>query len=122
MKNIYFKKCICSCHETIKNGGIITKHIVACCNNGLVQLENPTAKDVLEKHWKLKTDFPMDDVIKLNMQYCVDSMEEYAKLKCQKLLEIVVRKASVYADEGGYSEFVDENSILNAVDLESFCK
>lgn len=51
-------------------------------------------------------------------------MQEYAKLKCQELLEIVSEKAktvSVGSEFNSWEE-VDTHSILNAVDLESFCK
>lgn len=78
-------------------------------------MKSTTAEEILEKHWKLKTDFPMDDVIKLNMQYFVDSMEEYAKLKCQKLLEIVAEKVVIKTFDGEKYYYV-----LDAVDLENF--
>lgn len=58
------------------------------------------------------------------MKYCVSAMQEYAKLKCQELLEIVSEKAktvSVGSEFNSWEE-VDTHSILNAVDLESFCK
>ena len=88
-------------------------------------MKSTTAEEILEKHWKLKTDFPMDDVIKLNMQYCVESMQEYATMKCKELLEIVAEKATVKTKYKGLlnnSIFIDKDSILNTVDLESFCK
>ena len=80
-------------------------------------MKNTTAQEILEKHWKLKTDFPMDDVIKLNMQYCVESMQEYAKIKCQELLEIVSEKVVIKTFDGEKYYYV-----LDAVDLKSFCK
>jgi uncharacterized sporulation protein YeaH/YhbH (DUF444 family) len=58
-------------------------------------------------------------------------MQEFAKIKCKELLEIVVEKAKAeikyeYSGNTG-SEYLDEwavvdkDSILNAVDLEKFC-
>jgi hypothetical protein len=46
-------------------------------------------------------------------------MIEFAKIKVTEALQAASEKAEVYADEGGYSEFVDKDSILNAYDLES---
>lgn len=46
-------------------------------------------------------------------------MIEFAKLHVEAALKEASVKASVYADEGGYSEFVDENSILNSYPLEN---
>ncbi len=43
-------------------------------------------------------------------------MQEYAKLKCKELLEIVAEKAQV--TDYGYA--VSKDSILNVVDLDSF--
>lgn len=67
----------------------------------------------------------------------VEAMQEYAKLKCQQLLEIVAEKAKVennchgiyenevatvlYTENEG-SYFVSTESILNAVDLNEFIK
>ena len=62
-------------------------------------------------------------------------MQEYTRIKCQELLEIVAEKAKVGSDwryKGGDSNIVgnytktlvykvNKNSILNAVDLETFC-
>ena len=60
-----------------------------------------------------------------------EALKEFAKIKCQELLEIVVEKAKAeikyeYSGNTG-SEYLDEwavvdkDSILNAVDLEKFC-
>lgn len=38
-----------------------------------------TAEEIFQKHWELKTDHPIDDVIKLNIQYCKNAMIEFAK-------------------------------------------
>jgi len=54
----------------------------------------------------------------------VELMQEYAKLKCKELLEIVVEKAkaSIHFTPGQVARaIVDKDSILNAVDLETFC-
>jgi len=48
----------------------------------------------------------------------VQIMIEFAKLHVEAALKEASEKATVYADEGGYSEFVDEQSILNAYPLE----
>lgn len=37
-----------------------------------------TAEEIFEKYWKFKTDHPIDDVIKINMQSCKDAMIEFA--------------------------------------------
>lgn len=64
-----------------------------------------------------------------------EALEEYAKAKCQELLEIVAKKAKVKNEDGKVYQqphifycngeehkiFVDRDSILNAVDLENFC-
>lgn len=86
-------------------------------------MKNTTAKEFLQDSLEI-SHFYND---KYDIMCCLSddvqlAMQEYAINKCKELLEIVVRKASVYADEGGYSEFVDKESILNVVDLESFCK
>lgn len=47
-------------------------------------------------------------------------IRKYTKMKCKELLEIVVEKAKIY--DSKYDGFhVDKNSILNAIDLETFC-
>ena len=43
---------------------------------------------------------------------------EFAKLHVQQALKEASVKASVYADEGGYTEFVDEYSILDSYPLD----
>ncbi len=45
-------------------------------------------------------------------------MIEFAKMHVEQALKAASEKAIVYADEGGYSEFVDEQSILNSYSLE----
>jgi hypothetical protein len=44
---------------------------------------------------------------------------EFAKMHVEAALKEASEKATVYADEGGYSEFVDEQSILNAYTLDN---
>lgn len=44
-------------------------------------------------------------------------MQEYAKLKCQELLEIVAEKADE-AHIGGWD--LDRDEVINAVDLDKF--
>ena len=55
-----------------------------------------------------------------------EAMKEYARIKCQELLEIVAEKAEVktVSIPNGLNIktcVVDRDSILNAVDLEKFC-
>lgn len=50
-----------------------------------------------------------------------DAMKEYAKLKCEELLKIVAEKAEVSFNKFG-EEYVDKESILNAVNLNEFIK
>ena len=45
------------------------------------------------------------------------AIRELIEYHVTEALESASKKASVYADEGGYSEFVDEESILNAYPL-----
>ena len=47
-------------------------------------------------------------------------MREYAKLKCQELLEIVSEKAEITKSVNFGWEKVDKESILSAVDLNKF--
>ena len=49
----------------------------------------------------------------------VQIMIEFAKLHVEAALKAASEKATVYADEGGYSEFVDEQSILNSYSLDN---
>jgi 16S rRNA C1402 N4-methylase RsmH len=47
----------------------------------------------------------------------IEVIQEYAKIKCKKLLDIVGEKV-----EKRLTDFeIDKDSILNAVDLETFC-
>jgi hypothetical protein len=61
----------------------------------------------------------------------VDYAKDFARLKCQELLEIVAEKAktkTIWESDGqpsssfpdSYYEVIDKDSILNAVDLNSF--
>lgn len=84
------------------------------------------AEEVLKKKKRLGLhDFYYED------EEIIVSMREYAKLKCQELLEIVAEKAeikTIYESNdqpsssfGDYEyEVVDKDSILNAVDLDKF--
>ena len=47
------------------------------------------------------------------------AMQDYATMKCKELLEIVAEKADK-AHVGGWD--LDRDEVLNAVDLNSFCK
>ena len=46
-------------------------------------------------------------------------LEEYAKMKCKELLDIVAEKAEITGCCS--SPHIDKDSILNCVDLENFC-
>ena len=53
-------------------------------------------------------------------------IKEYARLKCQELLQILVEKVKTKIEyssaiKGHFYNVVDKDSILNAVDLDSFC-
>lgn len=60
-----------------------------------------------------------DVINNLDEEDILDTMRDYAKSKCQELLEIVAEKAEVSFNRFG-EEYVDKDSILNAVDLDSF--
>jgi len=62
----------------------------------------------------------------------IEVIQEYAKMKCKELLEIVAEKAkiintstdetySVFYLDNSYDLEIDKISILDAVDLEIFC-
>jgi hypothetical protein len=85
----------------------------------------PTAKEIY-----LKTVFPTSyenkrDEVELwfetssDAQKSVEIMIEFAKLHVEAALKEASEKATVYADEGGYSEFVDEQSILSSYSLDN---
>lgn len=68
-----------------------------------------------------------------NMQGCdldeiVSALEGFAKLKCEKLLEIIVENAKIIENRSmssGYDyteRYVCKDSIINAVDLNEFIK
>lgn len=46
-------------------------------------------------------------------------MVEFAKIHVEAALKEASEKALVYADEGGYSEYVDEKSILDSYPLDN---
>jgi len=67
------------------------------------------------------------DYICINQGALEEALNSFAKLKCQELLLLVAEKAKVTTIWEGNtgSEYVDydvdRDSILNAVDLETFC-
>jgi hypothetical protein len=76
----------------------------------------PIAKFILEENL-LNVD---SSVFKEGHYFVIEqAMIEFAKLHVTAALKEASEKASVYADEGGYSEFVDEESILNSYPLEN---
>ena len=46
-----------------------------------------------------------------------EAMIEFARLHVNACKQEIAEKAEVYADEGGYTEFVDEQSVLNTYPL-----
>ena len=78
------------------------------------------AEEVLKKQKRLGLhDFYYED------EEIIVSMREYAKLKCQELLEIVaekVKRKEVEIPSGLkiITTEIDKDSIINAVDLDSF--
>lgn len=75
-----------------------------------------TAENILRKHLiqKLEANLTSNDD---RAEAINNAMLEFAKNHVEAALKEASEKASVYADEGGYSEFVDEDSILNAYPL-----
>lgn len=53
--------------------------------------------------------------------FVVNMMHEFAKLKCEELLEIVAEKVELKFDRD-YGVSINKDSILNAVDLDEFIK
>jgi hypothetical protein len=101
-----------------------------------------TAKQVLVKNnvfltedvnKKFNLDVTRDCYIKTQKDI-VKSMQEYAKEKCQELLEIVADKAKIIDEDGDtyqqphiffcngevYKNWIDKDSIINAIDLDEF--
>jgi hypothetical protein len=91
-----------------------------------------TAKEILVKNGVFQTE---DVNQKFNLNATRDcfiktqkdivlSMQEYARLKCEELLEIVAEKAEIktvgFSGLNTKTCVVDRDSILNAVDLDSF--
>jgi hypothetical protein len=77
-----------------------------------------TAEDLLHESY-------FNIVLDIRETYLTDSditsaMKEYARLKCEELLKIVVEKAEVEYDWN--TSYVDRGYILNAVDLNEFIK
>jgi hypothetical protein len=79
--------------------------------NESVEGKIPTANELFEQYHGFEADSSSRDIISL--------MVEFAKLHVEAALKEASEKATVYADEGGYSEFVDEQSILNAYPLDN---
>lgn len=109
-----------------------------------------TVQDILVKNKVFKE---VGEDINFNLQLTRDcyihtqrqiekAMKEYARIKCQELLEIMTEKAMIETDNDCYGKMVvkstystereqgfsstttisvNRDSILNAVDLDSFC-
>jgi len=79
----------------------------------------PEAEEIILKHCNTKTNDYGTFFSSISDIQCRDAMIEFAKLHVEAALKEASEKAIVYADEGGYSEFVDEQSILNAYPLDN---
>ena len=79
----------------------------------------PTAEEVFNNFVDFKICSLKEYTSKILTNDTKLAMIEFAKLHVQAALKEAAEKALVYADEGGYSEFVDESSILNAYPLEN---
>ena len=81
-----------------------------------------TAEKILKESYSTKPD--IDNPYKLYWsEDVVQAMQEYAKMKCEELLEIVTKEASKFYIKSNIPHYarLDKDSILNAVDLETFC-
>ena len=82
-----------------------------------------TAEELLEEdYFHLILDLKGTEVSVGEIQ---DAMREFARIKCQELLEIVVEKAKTKKEDFGgmqYYDVIDKDSILKAVDLSKFIK
>ena len=76
----------------------------------------PTAEEVIAKIVKFES---TNDIIECTVYSLSQVMIEFAKRHVTDALKEASEKALVYADEGGYSEFVDEYSILNSYSLDN---
>ena len=101
-----------------------------------------TAEEFTQDYLDASDDFmfsmeeQLSQCVGFNYSNIIDLMQEYARLKCKELLEIVAEKAKIktennlvyqqpykfYCNKEEHSIFVDKDSILNAVDLNSFIK
>ena len=77
--------------------------------------QTPTAEEYIKQHPYI------DSFLSSAQGYDVLTrfMKEFAKIHVEAALKEASEKAEVYADEGGYSEFVDEQSILNSYSLDN---
>lgn len=84
-----------------------------------------TAEEFIQDYWDVDCDFmesmreQLDNCHGFGFDNVPDLMAQFAKYHVKAALKEASEKASVYADEGGYSEFVDEQSILNSYPLEN---
>ena len=81
----------------------------------------PTAKKLInskESDSVLLTNGDYSHTEYIDVKTVKNLMIEFAKLHVEAALKEASVKSHVYADEGGYSEFVDENSILNSYPLD----
>ena len=91
--------------------------------------KNMTAKETLENTFDLDKYKTAGGVYHQTEEAVIGAMQEYAKIKCKELLEIAADKAEtkelfVNGTNGDWYDKVgkvDKDSILNVVDLESFC-
>lgn len=84
-------------------------------------MKTTTAEEILEKqNWNPNSDVPFVDMYEETTNNIILAMQEYAKLKCQELLEVVVEKVQGrvrYINGQPMGIIINKDSILNAVDL-----
>lgn len=80
-----------------------------------MNIKIPTAEEILSKQGVTKS--PISGLETYLPSNAKNAMIAFAKLHVEAALKAASEKAIVHADEGGYSEFVDESSILNSYPL-----
>lgn len=66
--------------------------------------------------------YMMENMQGADFQEIESALIGFATLKCRELLEIVAKKAKAEYDlDDDYKVVVNKDSILNAIDLETFC-
>ena len=87
--------------------------------NESVEERIPTTEQLFESYSSSYQFEEGDSEYLIDKEDFKEAMIKFAKLHVEAALKVASENASVYADEGGYSEFVDESSILNAYPLDN---